>query len=261
MILRRLVETVREQSWFTVALEIFIVVIGIFLGLQVDDWNERRKEQSVAAAYHARLLEDVRTELVTLDLRIEYYTQVRQRAEDVRRSLSDSQSNFGEQFLIDLYLATNVRDYRETSDTYDELISTGALNLIPDTKLRAVLARYYRQTKAMIPYWRFQTEYRELVRQHMPADIQRRIRTACVLWSQSEAELWVTRLASECSPGLSSDDVQRALDLIFGSPTLGVEKLHIAANRLIADLDNKIIIFERKRASAIRLIDIMEGAS
>jgi len=42
----------REQNWFTVVLEILSVVIGIFIGLQVDDWNERRKEQRVADAYH-----------------------------------------------------------------------------------------------------------------------------------------------------------------------------------------------------------------
>jgi len=242
-------------------LEILIVVIGIFIGLQVDDWNERRKEQRLADACHERLLEDVRTELATLDLRIEYYAQVRQHGENVLRGLLGSQNDLGEPFLIDLYQATQIRDYREASDTYDELISAGALNLIPDTRLRSVLARYYRETQAMIPYWRFQAEYRELVRQHMPTDIQSRTRTACEMWSQSEAELGVTRLASECSPELSNDDVQRALTLIFDSPTFGVEKLFIAANRLVADLDLKIVIFERKKASAIRLIDIMEGTS
>ena len=38
MILRRLADAIRDQSWFTVALEIMIVVIGIFIGLQVDGW-------------------------------------------------------------------------------------------------------------------------------------------------------------------------------------------------------------------------------
>ena len=43
MILRRLGNALREQNWFTVVLEVLIVVVGIFFGLQVDDWNERRK--------------------------------------------------------------------------------------------------------------------------------------------------------------------------------------------------------------------------
>ena len=40
MILRRLAEGIREQNWFTVVLEVLIVVVGIFIGLQVDDRNK-----------------------------------------------------------------------------------------------------------------------------------------------------------------------------------------------------------------------------
>lgn len=43
MILRRLAEGIQSQDWFTVLVEIMIVVVGIFLGLQVDDWNEERR--------------------------------------------------------------------------------------------------------------------------------------------------------------------------------------------------------------------------
>jgi len=45
MILGRLAHAIREQNWFTVVLEVVIVVIGIFIGLQVDDWNQRRLER------------------------------------------------------------------------------------------------------------------------------------------------------------------------------------------------------------------------
>ena len=69
------------------------------------------------------------TRFATLDLRIEYYAQVRQHGENVLRGLLCSQNDLGEPFLIDLYQATQIRDYREASDTYDELISSGTLNL------------------------------------------------------------------------------------------------------------------------------------
>lgn len=45
MILGRLAHAIREQNWFTVVLEVVIVVIGILIGLQVDDWNQRRLER------------------------------------------------------------------------------------------------------------------------------------------------------------------------------------------------------------------------
>jgi hypothetical protein len=45
MLIRRLVNAIREQNWFSVVLEVAVVVVGIFIGLQVDDWNQRRIEQ------------------------------------------------------------------------------------------------------------------------------------------------------------------------------------------------------------------------
>jgi hypothetical protein len=56
MILKRMAKAIRTQNWFTVLLEILIVVIGILIGLQVDDWNEHRKERVAERDYVERLL-------------------------------------------------------------------------------------------------------------------------------------------------------------------------------------------------------------
>ena len=45
MILRRFADAIREQNWFSVVLEMTIVVFSILIGLQVDDWNQRRIER------------------------------------------------------------------------------------------------------------------------------------------------------------------------------------------------------------------------
>lgn len=44
MILRRLAQAVRRQDWFTVVIEFVIVVFGVFIGLQVDNWNGARAD-------------------------------------------------------------------------------------------------------------------------------------------------------------------------------------------------------------------------
>ena len=46
MILRRITEAFRRQDWFTVAIETLIVVLGVFLGLQVNNWNEARAAEA-----------------------------------------------------------------------------------------------------------------------------------------------------------------------------------------------------------------------
>jgi len=37
MLLRRLAEALSQQNWFVVIIEGLVVVVGIFIGLQVDD--------------------------------------------------------------------------------------------------------------------------------------------------------------------------------------------------------------------------------
>ena len=58
MILRNLADAIREQNWSTVILEILIVVVGIFIGLQVDGWNEGRKIQQDIEVQLLRIADD-----------------------------------------------------------------------------------------------------------------------------------------------------------------------------------------------------------
>ena len=59
MILRKLADAMRRQDWFTVALEIAIVMIGIFLGLQVNAWNQSRIDRAEEAAFLDALYQEV----------------------------------------------------------------------------------------------------------------------------------------------------------------------------------------------------------
>lgn len=45
MILRRLTEHLRKQEWTAVAIDFVIVVLGVVIGLQVNNWNEERLDQ------------------------------------------------------------------------------------------------------------------------------------------------------------------------------------------------------------------------
>lgn len=58
MILQKLTQSIRGQDWFTVLIEVLIVVVGILVGLQVNNWNEHRK----SVAWEKRFLTDLATE-------------------------------------------------------------------------------------------------------------------------------------------------------------------------------------------------------
>jgi hypothetical protein len=36
---------IKEQNWFAVGLDVIVVIVGIFLGMQVTEWNEERKDK------------------------------------------------------------------------------------------------------------------------------------------------------------------------------------------------------------------------
>ncbi len=43
MILRRVIEHVRQQQWTAVGIDFCIVVVGVFIGIQVSNWNDERE--------------------------------------------------------------------------------------------------------------------------------------------------------------------------------------------------------------------------
>ena len=67
MIIRRLAGALREQNWFTVVMEVMIVVVGIFIGLQVDGWNEWRKKQQNIESQLLRIADDAAVLLTETD--------------------------------------------------------------------------------------------------------------------------------------------------------------------------------------------------
>lgn len=67
MILRRMVEHLRQQHWTGVLIELAIVVFGVFIGIQVSNWNEARKERSTEAVYLANIARDVRGDSAEMD--------------------------------------------------------------------------------------------------------------------------------------------------------------------------------------------------
>ena len=42
MILRRLTQHLKQQHWTGVFIELVIVILGVFIGMQVQDWNAAR---------------------------------------------------------------------------------------------------------------------------------------------------------------------------------------------------------------------------
>lgn len=66
MLLRRVTDHVKDQNWFAVTLDFIIVVVGVFVGLQAQEWREdvasRERLDRIVAALNADLKDSRRVE-------------------------------------------------------------------------------------------------------------------------------------------------------------------------------------------------------
>ena len=67
MILRRVIHHVRKQEWTAIWIDLVIVVVGVFIGMQVANWNEARADRAAYEAALGRLGEEIDTNLSSLD--------------------------------------------------------------------------------------------------------------------------------------------------------------------------------------------------
>ena len=66
MILRRITEHFKTQNWVAVAIEFVIVVFGVFVGLQAQDWSSARADRSAERAVVGRLISEYKLNLEML---------------------------------------------------------------------------------------------------------------------------------------------------------------------------------------------------
>jgi len=148
MILRRFTKHITDQNWFAVGLDVIVVVVGIFLGMQVTDWNEQRKEKILHQLYIERLSRDINIDLSSAKARGNYFKKVKAYGEKALSYL-DQPSEIRQpssEILVAFLLASSKWDNNYTQITYDELKSTGRVHLIGNSEISDLVSTYYEAT-------------------------------------------------------------------------------------------------------------------
>ena len=58
MLLRNITKHVRDQNWFAVFLDFFIVIMGILIAFQISNWNASQAENKLKSLVEKRLITD-----------------------------------------------------------------------------------------------------------------------------------------------------------------------------------------------------------
>ena len=179
MLLRRVLMHFRKQDWIAIGLDFIIVVVGIFVGLQVSQWNDHRQERVLEQQYLQSLKSDFESDIEKLDKAI---ALAEERAILFRKIISavDSENIDGDpnEFIWAVY-STNLLNFPSYARaTINDLMSTGNLRLIRDRELKAEIAVYYTDIEyreQWIPTWR---DMQIMIERIFPALLDFRIREA-----------------------------------------------------------------------------------
>lgn len=249
MIVRRLREHVSHHNWFAVAVDFIIVVLGVFVGIQASNWNQARVERRQAREYRSMLLDDLETNLRDLTARRRYYEWVRAEGLATLAALQRPSGELGERFLIDAYQASQIQPWALKRNTYDQIVSVGAMGNLGSPLLRDQVANYYVSSEVTGANIAALPPYREILRRIMPYTVQQAIRARCNerLVQDSRGAVQVI-VPGGCTLGLDPATEREAVAQVHDWPALALD-----LNRWLVDLDQKLLSVDVIAQRATRL--------
>ena len=128
---QRLLSENKFGKYLTYAIgEIILVVIGILMALQINNWNESRKEKALAKNYYHRLISDLKADkayanryISRVDSSRVLYDNYRKSYKKPNLSLVEIIQNLGTNDILTLHLEFKTK-------TIETLINTGDLQLL-----------------------------------------------------------------------------------------------------------------------------------
>lgn len=144
MLLRRVTEHVKTQNWTAVAIDFVIVVVGVFIGIQVSNWNDERALREREKVYLEQLLIDLESDRTTGERGVLAANRIDAAAEYVLAALEgDPKAVSDAELLASIEEGGYAYLPFGNSTTYNEMISTGALALLQNVELKRALGEYY----------------------------------------------------------------------------------------------------------------------
>ncbi len=238
MILRRIIAHFRKQEWTAIAIDFVIVVLGVFVGIQVSNWNAGRVTDERSAEFTARLRADLAEEYWVYQYLTTYYDEVLANAERTIAALDGGTPLSDEALLIGAYRATQIKIRTRRRATYDELTSTGEIGLIRDSAMRdTAMSLYTTSVFDRITSLGLQSTYREAFRMAIPNAVQRALRKNCGdrLVERGDFKAIAGSLDYPCAIGLDEKAIADAAAVLRGDARF-VPMLRLR----VADLETQV---------------------
>ena len=136
--------------------EIVLVVIGILIALQINNWNQGRIEHKETTVLLSNLKFDVEANINKLKEQQNGLRQRKEWADLILKSLDEKKVTDSMMFITAITRVGWIIDYSQTFPTYNEIVSSGKLSYIKSDNLKKALANYQTQVE---DYWQIVSTY------------------------------------------------------------------------------------------------------
>jgi hypothetical protein len=178
MIYRRAAERLKAQDWLAITIELAIVIVGVFIGTQVSNWNAERLERQD----NARVLRNLRPEIADMiaNFRTVYadYDTTNHYAQTAFAGWRGDRKVSDRDFVVSAFQASQIFYTGLNNDTWSQIYGSDRLRTINDRAMRKDLSVLMTTDYGTMERDLF-SNYRQHAREIIPADVQDAIRDRC----------------------------------------------------------------------------------
>ena len=209
---------VKTQNWFAVVLDFVIVVFGVFIGIQVANWNEARAFVDKETQLLIELKSEIEAGVDSTRWKGDAYLQVTEAAARSLAVLSKEVECKSDcwMVLVDLMHASQWQDARINRSIYDEMRRLG----LPSNRnifesIEGILA----QNEGNAVIFDDKPVYRNRIRQLIPFSAQQFYWVNCYTYVRG-----VETYSRDCPQGVTDEVAYQIVQSVINSPDI---KLHL----------------------------------
>ena len=138
MIFRRIKAHVAKEDWFAVFIDFIIVVFGVFMGFQVQQWNQERGDRQLEQQYLVRVLADVDESIKRTTAGRDFVIGHTSSAKMIQTSLRSCQlpDDQKDGFARGLFDLGKIVPATFLTGTIDEMQSSGTFSILRNADIR-----------------------------------------------------------------------------------------------------------------------------
>ena len=141
--MRKIIKHLQEE-WFRYGAETLVVIIGVLIAFSLNNWNERLKDRKKEQVYLTSLRNDMMSNKSSLQFEIDLA--------DVRLTLGSQIKDYingnmaltdTAQMVLSLLVVAEYTPFHSHDPTYDDLNSSGNIDLIQSSELKNAIREYF----------------------------------------------------------------------------------------------------------------------